>query len=104
MEKYPITARWLERFYHVKGDEFERQYKEHLSDCRSWDQFSYAEDWLVFPDNTGTYLSMDETGLSNVELYTILTNRERHGGKGCIAATVAGTKSEDVIRAIEHIR
>jgi transposase len=103
LEKYPITARSLERFYHVQGDEFERQYKEHLSDYRSWDQLSHAEEWLLFPDNIGPYLSIDETSLSNGELYTILTNRERHGGKGCIVAIVAGTKSEDVIAVLEQI-
>jgi transposase len=103
LEQYPITARSLERFYHVKGDEFERQYKEHLSDYRSWDQLCHAKDWLLFPDNIGHYLSIDETSLSNGELYTILTNRERHGGKGCIVAIVAGTKSEDVIAVLEQI-
>ena len=103
MEKYPITARSLERFFHVKGDEFERQYKEHLSDYRQWEQLSHAGDWLLFPENLGPYLSIDETSLSNGELYTILTNREKHGGKGSIVAVVAGTKSEDVIEVLEKI-
>jgi len=40
---------------------------------------------------------IDETSLSNGELYTILTNREKHGGKGSIVAVVSGTKSEDVM-------
>jgi hypothetical protein len=56
-----------------------------------------------FPGNIGPYLSIDETSLSNGELYTILTSRERHGGKESLIAVVAGTKSEDVIEALEKI-
>lgn len=103
MEKYPITARSLERYYHIDGDQFERQYKEHLSDYRMWEQLSHAEDWLLFPDNLGPYLSIDETSLSNGELYTIITNREAHGGKGSIVAIVKGTKADDVIAVVEQI-
>lgn len=64
LEKYPITARSLERYYHIDGDQFERQYKEYLSDYRMWDQLSHAENWLLFPENLGPYLSIDETSLS----------------------------------------
>jgi hypothetical protein len=42
LEKYPIPARSLERFFHINKDEFERQYKEHLSGYLSWDQLSHA--------------------------------------------------------------
>lgn len=103
MEKYPITARSLERYYHIDGDQFERQYKEYLSDYRIWDQLSHAGEWLLFPDNLGPYLSIDETSLSNGELYTIITHREAHGGKGSIVAIVKGTKADDVIAVVEQI-
>lgn len=103
MEKYPITARSLERYYHIDGDQFERQYKEYLSGYRSWDQLSHAAEWLLFPDNLGAYLSIDETSLSNGELYTIITNREAHGGRGAIVAVVKGTKADDVIAVVEQI-
>lgn len=53
MEKYPITARSLEPYYHIDGDQFERQYKDHLSDYRTWLDKGHAEDWLIFPDNIG---------------------------------------------------
>lgn len=88
MEKYPITARSLERYYHIDGDQFERQYKEYLSDYRMWDQLSHAGQWLLFPENLGPYLSIDDTSLSNGELYTIIINREAHGGKGAINAKI----------------
>ena len=74
-----------------------------LSDYRTWSELSHAADWLVFPDNCGPNLAIDETSLSNGELYTIVTNRDRHGGECCLVAIVSGTKSEDVIKALETI-
>ncbi len=43
---------------------------------------------------------MDETALSNGELYTILTNKDAHGKKGSIIAIVKGTKASDVINVL----
>ncbi|REG88380.1 ISAon1 family transposase [Flavobacterium aquicola] len=59
--------------------------------------------WLLFPKNIGKRLSIDETSLSNGELYTILTNKAGKGRKGTIVAMVAGTKAETVISIIEKI-
>jgi hypothetical protein len=41
----------------------------------------HAKDWLIFPENLGKRLSIDETALSNGELYTILTNKAAKGKK-----------------------
>lgn len=57
----------------------------------------------MFPENIGELLSLDETEMSNGELYTILTNKDAMGKKGAIVAMVAGTKSEDVISIINKI-
>ena len=103
MEEYPITARSLEKHYHIDGDQFERQYKEHLSGYRDWEQKGHAEEWMVFEENIGEQLSIDETSLSNGELYTIIENKAAHGGKGTRGAMVKGTKAENVISALEHI-
>lgn len=103
MDKYPIAASSLEKYYHIDGKQLERQYKEHLSDYAEWkdgDEGSHSEEWLVFPDNIGPHLSIDETSLSNGELYTIVTNKDAHGRKGALVAMVAGTKSEDVYSAL----
>ena len=43
------------------------------------------------------------TSLSKGELYTIVTNHDRHGGKSCLVAIVSGTKSEDVTQALKTI-
>jgi len=58
---------------------------------------------LLFPQNLGSHLSIDETSLSHGELYTILTNKAAKGGKGSIIAIVAGTKAETVIEIIHKI-
>jgi len=55
------------------------QYKEHLSDFNGWEAKEHACEWLVFPENTGEYLSIDETALSDGELYTIVTNKASKG-------------------------
>jgi transposase len=75
-----------------------------MSDFRSWENISHAKDWLIFPENIGEKLSLDETALSHGELYTVLTNKSAKGRKGCIVAIIAGTKSEDIIRVIEKIK
>ena len=103
METSPVTCRTLEEFYYIDGHQFEKQYKEVLSGYRDWDQLDHAEDWLLFPDNIGSHLAIDETALSNGELYTIVTNRDRHGKKGCLVAVVTGTKSEKVCEALDRI-
>ena len=93
----------LGEFYHINGRSFERQYKETLSGYRSWKQLSHAQRWLLFEDNIGRNIAIDETSLSNGELYTIVTNRDKHGGEGCLVAIVAGTKSSDVCKVSDKI-
>ena len=79
------------------------QYKDYLSDFKAWKQKSHAKQWLVFPKNIGKRLSIDETSLSNGELYTIVTNKAGKGKKGTIVAMIAGTKAETVIAILEKI-
>ena len=63
-----MTCRTLEEFYHIDGHTFEKQYKEVLSGFRYWDQLEHADDWLLFPDNIGPRIAIDESSLSNGEL------------------------------------
>ena len=106
MDRYPITGRSLEWFFDIDGDLFERQYKRHLSGYWQWKDSTdglHAEQWRVFPENIGSHLSIDETSLSNGELYTIVTNKEAHGCKGSIVAIVLGTDSDTVLHALRQI-
>lgn len=85
----------------VKGKNFQRQYKEVLSDFHDWKQKEHAREYLVFPKNMGCYLTLDETCLSNGELYTILTNKKAKGKKGSIVGIFSGTNAEQIIGLIQ---
>lgn len=98
-----VTCRTLDDFYHIDCRTFDKQYKEVLSGYRSWSEIGHADKWLVFPENIGPNLAIDESSLSNGELYTFVTNRDRHCGERCLVAIVEGTKSEDVVAALKHI-
>ena len=103
METSPVTCRTLEDFYHIDGHTFEKQYKERLSGYRDWEQLDHAEEWLLFPENIGPRLVIDESSLSNGELYTFVTNRDARTREQSLVAVVAGTKSEDVICVLQKI-
>ena len=77
--------------YGVDGDLLERQYRNHLSNYLHWDQLAHAENWLLFEKNIGAYVCIDEVALSRGELYTVLINKETHGGKGSIIGIIKGT-------------
>jgi transposase len=89
--------------YHLDPGTFEKQYKECLSDYRVWEQREHADEWLLFPQNMGKKLSIDETSLSNGELYTILTNKAAKGRKGCVIAMIKGTDSKVVTEVLRKI-
>jgi len=106
LDRYPITGRSLEWFFDIDGDLFERQYKRHLIGYWEWKDTAegqHAERWRVFPRNIGPHLSIDETSLSNGELYTIVTNKAAHGREHSIVAIVFGTDSDNVLRALRQI-
>ena len=98
-----MTCRTLETFYHINGHLFEKQYKESLSGFRDWEQLEHAEEWLLFAENIGPRLAIDETSLSNGELYTFVTNRDAHTREQSLVAVVSGTKSEDIIDVLKMI-
>ncbi|WP_449406383.1 ISAon1 family transposase [Pedobacter aquae] len=104
MDSSPISCKTLGRFFGVEGKRLQEQYVSHLSDFMSWDQAEHAQDWLLFPDNLGEYLSIDETSLSQGELYTIVTNKAAKGKKGALVAIVKGTESETVIKVLCRIK
>ncbi len=93
----------MEKFYSIDGNQLGQQYKDHLSDFNEWEQKEHADEWLLFSDNIGEKLSLDETSLTNGELYTILTNKSAKGKDGSIVAMVKGTGSETVIDIIKKI-
>ena len=47
-------------------------------------------------------LSIDETALSNGELYTIITNKAKKGKKGSIVGIFEGTQAGEIIKLIKE--
>ena len=93
----------VSNFYGANTRNLQRQYKDYLSDFKAWDQKPHAKDWVLFPENIGSYLSLDETAFSNGDLHTILTNKKAKGKKGAIIAMVKGTKADAVIKILHKI-
>lgn len=58
---------------------------------------------MIYPENIGEYLSIDEVSLSKGELYTFVTNKKGRGKKGTLVASIKGTKSQDIIDVVSHI-
>lgn len=85
--------------YVLDGQTLRKQYKEIISNFRTWDQADHAEEYLLFPQNLGKDLALDETSLSNGDVYTILTNKEAHGKKGALVAIVRGVSALCVIES-----
>lgn len=87
----------------MDGQTLRRQYKEKISGYRQWDQLEHAEEYLLYPGNLGHDMSLDETCLSNGDVYTILTNKGAHGGKGTLAAMVRGVSTDAVSAVLKKI-
>lgn len=103
MDNHPISCYHLGQYFQVDGKQLQEQYKEHISEYGGWDQKSHAGEWMLFSKNVSTRLSIDETALSNGELYTIVTNKEAKGRKGAIVAMIKGTVAEDIITVLKKI-
>jgi len=57
----------------------------------------------LYPENIGPFLSIDETALSQGELYTVLTNKEGKGRKGTLIAMIKGTNADTIRTILEKI-
>lgn len=58
---------------------------------------------MIYPENIGAQLSIDEVSLSKGELYTYVTNKKKKGKKGTLVASIKGTRSEDIINVLSKI-
>ena len=91
-------------FYNfINPDNLARSYKEHLSDFSTWDKKKHAEEYLVYPNNIGSKISIDEVSLSDGELYTIVTNKSANGRKGALISILNGTKVEQIKKVLKNI-
>jgi transposase len=90
--------------YKTEPEKLRRAYKDKLSDYNEFYRKHYEmfeQEAFVFPENIGSNMGIDETGLMNGDLYTILYNKDKKGQKGSLAAIIKGTKANIVTEAIE---
>jgi hypothetical protein len=81
----------------VDGKLLDYQYKEHISNFRTWIERAAPYECVLYKQNMGEYLSIDKTTLSQGELYTIVTNKEGNGKQRSLVSMVSGTKADEVI-------
>ena len=78
--------------YCVNGKYFADMYRNKLSGYSEWCENELCCGFYFNAANIGPYMSLDETCLSNGEVWTFLTNKDGHGGGGTLAAAIPGTK------------
>ncbi len=58
---------------------------------------------MLFPENVGEFMSIDEVSLSQGELYTFITNKRGRGKKGTLVASIKGTRAKDIVEVLKKI-
>lgn len=87
----------------MKPNTLEKQYKNVLSgyeQFREKNKKEIEEESFVFAKNFGQDMAIDETGLIDGDLYTIVINKQAKSKKGALAAIIKGTKSSIITGAI----
>jgi transposase len=102
-EEEPFSLAFIARSQGLLTKQFEKQFKNHISGLKDWDQISHCEKYLLFEKNVDQRLSIDEVNLSNGELYTVITNKSAKGKKGALVAMTQGTKSSEIVKILKKI-
>lgn len=68
-----------------------------------WEQKEHAEDWVLYEQNLGEHMCIDEVALTSGELYTTVTNASARTQKGALVAMIRGTKTEDIESVLQKI-
>lgn len=91
-------------YFNVKSRTLQRHYKHEISGFKDWAQLPHAEDYLIYPDNITSQLSIDEVSLSKGELYTFVTNKNA-GMKNIrsIVAVINGTTAKTIEEVLTKI-
>lgn len=83
--------------YCVNGKYFAELYRNKLSGYAEWCEDELCCGFCFNAADIRPYMSLDETCLSNGEVWTFLTNKDGHGGRGTLAAAIPGIKSDETI-------
>lgn len=69
----------------------------------NWNEKEDGEEFIVYGKNIGYDLCIDERGLRKGEVYRMVRNGDKDGGKGRIVGIVKGSKGEDVMNVVVKI-
>ncbi len=86
VETTALSIKHIAQMYCVNGKHFADLYRNKISGYADWCEQELGCGFYFNTDNIGPYMSLDETCLSNGEVWTFLTNKDGHGGKGTLAA------------------
>ncbi|RYZ19503.1 MAG: DDE transposase, partial [Chitinophagaceae bacterium] len=103
MANIAISTQTLADIYGLNGKKLQRQYRNHFSDYQEFKEKQQGSDYLLFEHNLSDALSIDETALSNGELYTIVTSKAAKGKKGALLAMVRGTVADKISQVLYQI-
>lgn len=91
-------------YYGVDGQKLRRHYKHEVSGFKEWTQMSHAEDYIIYPENITSTLSIDEVSLSKAELYTVVTNKStKIKNKKSVVAIINGTEAKTIQEVLEKL-
>jgi transposase len=89
-------------YYRVKAKTARKCYKQKKDGYKDWNQAAHCEEYLIFPENITPHLAIDEVNFTHGELYTFMSSRDRSGRAKKLVAMVKGTRSEDIIKVLNH--
>lgn len=95
-----MSVKHIAQMYCVNGKYFAELYRNKLSGYAEWLEEELCCGFYFNAANIGAHMSLDETCLSNGEVWTFLTNKDGHGGRGTLAAAIPGTKSGEIISTL----
>lgn len=99
VETTALSISHIAQMYCVRGKYFADLYRNKISGFNEWLSGEYLG-FYINRANMGPYLSIDETCLSNGEVWTFITNKDAKCGNGSLVAAIPGTKSENIISTL----
>ena len=82
VETTALSIKHIAQMYCVNGKYFADLYRNKISGYADWCEEELSGGFYFNAANIGPYMSLDETCLSNGEVWTFLTNKDGRGGRG----------------------
>lgn len=100
VETTALSIKHIAQMYCVNGKHFADLYRNKLSGYADWCINELGCGFYFNGNNIGPHMSLDETCLSNGEVWTFLTNKDARCRRGTLAAAIPGTKSDEIISVL----